>query len=115
MAKKFEKNSQRDVRVAATTRIWSLATVMLGICIPLTALSRGNPILPLAVITGAAVGTVAVWQSSDKKSPNSALSPNTVEALSERIANLEMIVGTDEITFQHRLNQLDASDKVKEV
>jgi hypothetical protein len=115
MAKRFKKDSQRDIRVAATTRIWSLATVMLGICIPLTALAKGNPILPLAVITGAAAGTVAVWQSSDKKSPLGTFSPNKVEALEERIANLETIVGSEQINLQRQLNQLDASDKVRKL
>jgi hypothetical protein len=110
MAQQFEKDSERDIRVTATSKIWGLATGMLAICIPLTAVAKGNPILPLAVITGAAVGTVAVWQPSDKKSPNSTLSPNRLETLEERIANLETIIGTDEVNFQRRLKQLDSTE-----
>jgi hypothetical protein len=112
MAKEFGNNAQKDVRVAATSRIWGIATGMLAICIPLTAVSRSGPILPLAVITGAAVGTVSVWRSSDKKRPNSNLSPNTVEALEERIVNLETIVGSDAINFEQRLKQLDTNAKI---
>ena len=41
-----EKN--RDARIAATSRIWGFATVMLGICIPLSAVTRHGAILPIA-------------------------------------------------------------------
>lgn len=115
MAKQVENDFQTSPRVAATFLIWGAATGMLAICIPLTALAKGNPILPLAVITGAAVGTGTVWQSSGKKSRNSTLSPNKVEALEERISNLEAIVGSDEINLQRKLNQLNSSDKVREL
>jgi hypothetical protein len=112
---KQDNDFERDIRIAATSKIWGFATGMLAICIPLTAVARGNPILPLAVITGAAAGTAAVWQSSDKKSPHGTLSQNNLEKLEERIANLETIVGTEEINFQRKLKQLDSSDKLKDI
>lgn len=117
MAKQFgndpvDTDLQRDIRIAATSKIWGFATGMLAICIPLTAVAKGNPILPLAVITGAAVGTAAVWQSSDKKSLNGTLPKNNLEALEERIANLEIIIGTQEINLQQKLKQLDSTDNV---
>jgi len=116
MANQYENESQRDIRFAATSRIWAFATGMLAICIPLTAVARSGPILPLAVITGAAVGTRAVWKSSDKNSGNSNLSlPNSVEALEERIANLETIIGSEDINFRRRLHQVDTSDRGKEL
>jgi hypothetical protein len=120
MAKQFgndplDTDLQRDIRIAATSKIWGFATGMLAICIPLTAVAKGNPILPLAVITGAAVGTTAIWQSSNKKSHNGSLSQNNLEALEERIANLETIIGTEEINLQRKLKQLDSTDNVKEV
>ena len=116
MAKQDENESQRDVRVAATSRIWAYATGMLAICIPLTAVARSGAILPLAVITGAAVGTGAVWKSSDKKSGTSSfLSGHSVEALEERIANLETIVGSEEIHFHRQLNQVNTSDPGREL
>ncbi len=115
MAHQFDQNTERDIRIAATSKIWGIATGMLAICIPLTAVAKSGPILPIAVITGAAVGTRAVWQSSDQKSGNSTLSPNNVEALEERIANLEMIIGSEEINFQRKLKQLDGTDKAREL
>ena len=120
MAKQFgndplDTDLQRDIRIAATSKIWGFATGMLAICIPLTAVAKGNPILPLAVITGAAVGTTAIWQSSDKKSQNGTLPQNNLEALEERIANLETIIGIQEINLQQKLKQLESTDNVKEL
>lgn len=109
------EDTQKDIRSATTTKIWGIAVGMLGICIPLTAITRSGPILPLAVITGAAVSTVAVWRSSDNKSGSNTLSLHNMEALEERIANLEIIVGTDAINFDQRLKQLDSRDKVREL
>lgn len=107
------EDTQKDIRSDTTTKIWGIAVGMLAVCIPLTAITRSGPILPLAVITGAAVSTVAVWRSSDHKSGSNTLSPQTVEALSERIANLEIIVGSDALNFDQRLKQLDSRDKVR--
>jgi hypothetical protein len=111
----MKEDNQKDIRSATTTKIWGIAVGMLGVCIPLTAITRSGPILPLAVITGATVSTVAVWKSSEKKSGSNILSPHTVEALEERIANLEIIVGNDAINFEQRLKQLDSRDKVREI
>lgn len=107
-----EKN--RDARIAATSRIWGFATVMLGICIPLSAVTRHGAILPIAVISGAAIGTGAVWQSSDKKSQNSLLQPSKVNELEERIANLETIAAeSDELDLHKRIKQLESNKLIK--
>lgn len=116
MVNQYEDKSERDIRFAATSRIWAYATGMLALCIPLTGVARSGPILLLAVITGAAVGTGAVWKSYDKKPGNSSLlSSNSVEALEERIANLETIVGSEEIPLHRRLHQVDMSERGKEL
>ncbi|GAA6622605.1 hypothetical protein [Scytonema sp. NUACC26] len=112
MAKRAEKNLEQyqDARVAATTRIWGISVAMLALCIPLTAITRSS-ILPLATITGAAVGTVAVWRSDDRKyKKNNYLPQDKMELLEQRIADLETIVSSDEIDLQRKIKQIDSRD-----
>lgn len=104
MARKFEK----DIRVAATSKIWVLATGMLAICIPLSAVTKSGAILPLAVISGAAVGTVAVWRSSDNQPKNSSLLTNSVKELEQRVGNLEIICSSQELDLQNKIKQLES-------
>ena len=113
MAKKFKKDPEehQDVRVAATSRIWGITVAMLAICIPLSAVTRSGPIIPLATITGAAVGTAAVWRSDDKKSKNNYLPQHKVELLEQRIANLETIVSSDDFDLQMKIQKLESSDR----
>ena len=113
MAHQFEKESEknRDVRVTATSRIWGIAAGMLAICIPLSAVTRSGPILPIAVITGAAVGTRTVWQSSDKKSRYDSLSPHRLEQLEQRIANLETIAAAGDLDLEQRIKQIESSKR----
>ena len=112
MGKRFKKDLEeyKDVRVAATSRIWGLTVAMLAICIPLSAVTRSGPILPLAAITGAAVSTTAVWRSDDKKSSNNLLPQQKVELLEQRIANLETIVSSDDFDLQMKIKQLEANE-----
>jgi hypothetical protein len=112
MAKKFKKDLEeyQAVRVAATSKIWGITVAMLAICIPLSAVTRSGPILPLAAITSAAVGTVAVWRSDDKKSKTHHLPQQKVELLEQRIANLETIViSRDDLDLQMKMEQLESS------
>ncbi len=103
MANKPEK----DIRVAATSRIWVLATVMLAICIPLSAIT-GSVVLPIAVILGATVGTIAVWRSSNNQSKNSPLLNSSVKQLEQRVANLEIICSSQELDLHSKIKQLDS-------
>lgn len=61
------KNIERGngAKVGATAIIWSLATGIMAICIPLVKMSEGGVILPLAVIIGVSISTVAIWLSSE--------------------------------------------------
>ncbi|ARV62111.1 hypothetical protein BZZ01_28885 [Nostocales cyanobacterium HT-58-2] len=113
MAKRAKKNLEEyeDVRVAATSRIWGIAVGMLAICIPLSAVTRSGPLLPLATIAGAAVGTAAVWRSDDKKSKTHSLAQQKVELLEQRIANLETIVSSDDFDLRMKIKQLESSDR----
>ena len=106
MSRKFE----RDVRVTATSKIWTIATGMLAICIPLVAVTRSGAILPLAVISGAAVGTVAVWRSSNNQSNNSLLLTHKIKELEQRLANLEIICSSQELDLQNKIRQLESKD-----
>jgi hypothetical protein len=110
LEKDAEKN--REVRVNATSKIWGVATGMLAICIPLSAATNSGPILPIAVISGAAIGTGAVWQSSEqKKYQNSLLQSSNVKELEERIANLETIVSRDDLDLERRIKQIESNDR----
>ena len=106
-------DKERDIRIAVASRIWGMAVGMLGICIPLSAVTDSGPIIPIAVITGAAVGTGAVWKSSEDKSQTRSLAPTQIDALEERIANLETIAGIDELDVQKRIAKLESDNKVE--
>ncbi|BAZ25384.1 hypothetical protein NIES4073_62890 [Kalymmatonema gypsitolerans NIES-4073] len=115
MGKRFKKDLEehQDVRVAATSRIWGIAVGMLAICIPLSAVTKSGPILPLATLTGAAVGTAAVWRSDDKKSKSNSLPEQKVELLEQRIANLETIVSSEDFDLRMKIKQLEVSDRTE--
>lgn len=115
MGKRFKKDLEehQDVRVAATSRIWGIAVGMLAICIPLSAVTKSGPILPLATLTGAAVGTGAVWRSDDKKSKSNSLPQQKVELLEQRIANLETIVSSEDFDLRMKIKQLEVSDRAE--
>ena len=100
----------KDIRVAATSKIWAFATGMLAICIPLTAVTRSGAILPIVVISGATVGTVAVWRRSDNQSRNSPLLTNSIKELEQRVANLEIICSSQELDLQNKIKQLESRD-----
>lgn len=86
---------------------------MLAICIPLSAVTKSGPILPLATLTGAAVGTAAVWRSDDKKSKSNSLPQQKVELLEQRIANLETIVSSEDFDLRMKIKQLELSDRAE--
>ncbi|MEN8446180.1 MAG: hypothetical protein ABG776_14335 [Cyanobacteria bacterium J06555_13] len=83
--------TERNPKVRATVAIWSLATGMLGICIPLVAITNSGIILPLLVILGAAGSTAAVWLASERHRQVDFRSAQAVNALEERVIALETI------------------------
>ena len=82
---------------------------MLAICIPLSAVTKSGAILPLAVISGAAVGTVAVWRSSNNQSRNPLLT-DSIKTLEQRIVNLETICSNQELDLHSKIKQLEPKD-----
>ena len=54
----------QGVKIGSTAIIWSLATGMMAICIPLVKITDTGIILPLAVVVGVSLSTIAIWLSS---------------------------------------------------
>lgn len=54
----------QGVRIGSTAIIWSLATGMMAISIPIIKMTGTGIILPLAVIVGVSLSTMAIWLSS---------------------------------------------------
>lgn len=100
--------AEKEIRVAVISRIWGMATGMLAICIPLSAITRSGAILPLAVISGATIGTVVVWRGSDRGSKKNPELIKNIKKLEERVGNLEIICSSEELDLQKRLKQFDS-------
>jgi hypothetical protein len=92
-------------RLAATTIIWAFATGMVGI-------TNRTVIVPLAIVLGAAGSTVAVWKFSKSSSREQLISSGDVQALQQRITNLETICSS-ELDVQRRFKQLESSQQDK--
>lgn len=101
----MEQSSGNGYKIAAIAIIWSLATGMLAICIPLVSITQSGMILPLAVIFGVNWSTRIIWCSSIQ---NAELMSN-VQPLNERVVNLEAIC-SDEVEKQKKLRQIDCGD-----
>ena len=95
-------NSQ-DLRLKATSKIWSLAVAMLAICIPLSAVTRSGPLLPLAVVVGTSVGTASIWKESTEELADDSQKSEKIKQLEARIADLETIITSEEINWRNSL------------
>ncbi len=100
--KKSSENSQ-DIRLKATSKIWSLGVAMLAICIPLSAVTRSGPLLPLAVVVGTSVGTASIWKESTEELTSDAQKSEKIKQLEARIADLETIITSEAINWRHSL------------
>lgn len=54
----------QGAKIGSTAIIWSLATGMMAISIPLVKMTDTGILLPLAVVVGVSVSTIAIWLSS---------------------------------------------------
>ncbi|NJO94266.1 MAG: hypothetical protein HC820_07840 [Hydrococcus sp. RM1_1_31] len=100
----------KDMRLKVTSKIWAFATGMLAICIPLSAATKSGPIIPIAVIAGAAIGTTSVWRSSNQKSANSLETSHKIKELEARIADLETIAATGNTNWEQRIQPTTKSN-----
>ncbi|MBE9067405.1 hypothetical protein IQ260_12135 [Leptolyngbya cf. ectocarpi LEGE 11479] len=85
------KSAEEDPKVRATGTIWGCAIGMLGVCIPIVAITESGILLPFLVVLGAAGGTASVWLTSDKHRREDVQLAQTVKSLEERLINLETI------------------------
>lgn len=96
--------SEQNVRSKVTSKIWAMATGMMGISIPLCEVTNSGAVIPIMVVISAAVGTAAVWMRGGTVVVNSrggageADSQKRIQELEERLANLESITN-----FEHKL------------
>ena len=99
---------KNGAKVAATAIIWSLATGIMAICIPLIKISESGVILPLTVIVGVSISTVAIWLSGNQKSLELS---NNFQKIEERVRDLEAISSSvEELDIKRKFNQLDKND-----
>ncbi len=54
----------QGVKIGSTAIIWSLATGMMAISIPIIKMTGTGIILPLAVVVGVSLSTIAIWLST---------------------------------------------------
>lgn len=85
------RSIESNPKVRATAAIWGCAIGMLGVCIPLVAITNSGIVLPLLVILSAGGGTVAVWLAPERRQKEEMRLLQTVKALEERVVNLETI------------------------
>ena len=86
-----QQSTEKNPKVRATSTIWGCAIGMLGVCIPLVAITESGILLPLLVIFSAGGGTAAVWFAPDKKRLEDTHLTQNVKGLEERVMNLETI------------------------
>jgi hypothetical protein len=54
----------QGVKIGSTAIIWSLATGMMAISIPIVKMTGTGVILPVAIVIGVSLSTLAIWLSS---------------------------------------------------
>jgi hypothetical protein len=53
----------KAAKISTTIVIWVAAAGMLAICIPLVSITKSGVILPVSVVIGVTISTVAIWWS----------------------------------------------------
>ena len=95
MGRKNRDNESSDIRVEATKIIWALTTALMGMSIPITAITNSpDPVLPVLTLLVAGVSTLGVWifgHRNSKTNNNQQLEDlnETIHALKNNVAMLE--------------------------
>lgn len=89
--RKNEKTT--DIRVAATTRIWSFATGMFAFWMIFSP-AKSNITVPVILASSAAAGTAFVWISEQESSES--LEEEQVEEIERRLKKLETIAASED-------------------
>ncbi len=101
MGKKNRDNESTDIRVEATKVIWALTTAIMGISIPITAITNAHePVLPILALMVAGVSTLGVWlfgHRNNQSGNNAQLEElnETIHALKNNVAMLEDTLGDE--------------------
>ncbi len=74
--------NKKNIEVDSTAIIWGCTTGMMAI------FAQSSIILPLAVILGATISTVAIWNNDSKKYLESS---NNFREIKQRVSDLETI------------------------
>ncbi len=82
-----------DIRVAATTRIWSFATGMFAFWMIFSP-AKSDVTVPVIIASSAAAGTAFVWISEQKSSES--LEEEQVEKIERRLEKLETIAAAED-------------------
>lgn len=88
---KCQDSESRDIRLKATSMIWGLSMGMLGISIPLAAITD-SPLIPMCVLLMTGTSTVAIWAYGHRPT----LSTPPRQQLEDRVANLETIISNED-------------------
>lgn len=91
---------QKDPRVQATAAIWGISVGMLGVCIPLVAVTESGMFLPLLVIVGASISTIMVWDKPGRRTQREQQLIKTVMQLEARVRDLETICSSLDLDAQ---------------
>lgn len=54
----------QGVKIGSTAIIWTLATGMMAISIPIVKMTGSGIILPVTVVVGVSLSTIAIWLST---------------------------------------------------
>lgn len=57
----------KGAKIATTIVIWVAAAGMLGICIPLVSITQSGAVIPVAIVVGVTISTVAIWWSGNQQ------------------------------------------------
>lgn len=104
------QSKRGGIQAVSTSIIWLSATGMLAICIPLVEVTNGSTVVPLAVVVGATVATLAVWLAPHDSYIQHIAFADSVQELKQRVGDLEAICSSTDIDLQAAQKQLSPSD-----
>ncbi len=103
-------DDSKDPRIRATQSVWGIACGMMGISIPLIALTGGAggmSYLPLMVIAGAAASSLAIWFAPQREKTYIESAPmHELEDIKRGILDLRDYIGSLEQKIEDQELQL---------
>lgn len=112
----MENEEEKDPRIRATASVWGIACGMMGISIPLIAISGGaggTTFLPAMAIVGAAVSSLGIWFAPQRRSAPPELPIHDLEDIKMGLLDIRSYVGSLEQRLEDqelklRITQADA-------